>query len=30
VTYRYEDTIRIISVRRARDDENARYLEGHG
>lgn len=30
VTYRHEETIRIISVRRARDDENARYLEGHG
>ena len=25
VTYRHEDTIRIISVRRARDDEKARY-----
>ena len=25
VTYRHEDTIRIISVRRARKDERARY-----
>ncbi|OLC47901.1 MAG: toxin [Acidobacteria bacterium 13_1_40CM_65_14] len=28
VTYRHENTIRIISVRRARDSEEARYLEG--
>ena len=28
VTYRHEDTIRIISVRRARDREKAHYLEG--
>ena len=28
VTYRHEQTIRIISVRRARDSEEARYLEG--
>ena len=27
VTYRYEDTIRLISVRRARYNEEARYLE---
>lgn len=27
VTYRHEDTIRIISVRRARAEEKARYLE---
>ena len=27
VTYRYEDTIRLISVRRARHNEEARYLE---
>lgn len=27
VTYRHEDTIRIISVRRARTEERARYLE---
>mgnify|MGYP003394359430 CR=1 FL=1 len=26
VTYRHEDTIRLISVRRARADEKARYL----
>ena len=35
VTYRYEDTIRLISVRRARHNEEARYHEearedGHG
>ena len=30
VTYRYEDTIRIISVRRARDTEKTQYLEGQG
>jgi uncharacterized DUF497 family protein len=30
VTYRYEDTIRIISVRRARDTEKAQYIEGQG
>ena len=28
VTYRYEDTIRIISVRRSRDSEKAQHLEG--
>jgi uncharacterized DUF497 family protein len=28
VTYRYEDTIRLISVRRARASEKARYLGG--
>ena len=27
VTYRNEDTIRLISVRRARHNEEARYLE---
>lgn len=27
VTYRHEDTIRIISVRRARAEEKARYLQ---
>jgi uncharacterized DUF497 family protein len=27
VTYRYDDTIRLISVRRARDDETARYVD---
>ena len=27
VTYRYEDTIRLISVRRARHNEEARYLK---
>ena len=27
VTYRYEDTIRLISLRRARHNEEARYLE---
>ena len=26
VTYRHENTIRIISVRRARDDEKAEYV----
>jgi uncharacterized DUF497 family protein len=30
VTYRHENTIRLISVRRARDSEKARYLEGQG
>jgi uncharacterized DUF497 family protein len=30
VTYRHEETIRIISVRRARADEKARYLKGQG
>jgi uncharacterized DUF497 family protein len=30
VTYRHEETIRIISVRHARTDEKARYLEGQG
>ena len=28
VTYRHEETIRIISVRHARTDEKTRYLEG--
>jgi uncharacterized DUF497 family protein len=27
VTYRHEEATRIISVRRARDDEKARYLD---
>jgi uncharacterized DUF497 family protein len=27
VTYRHEETIRIISVRRARDSEKAQYLD---
>jgi uncharacterized DUF497 family protein len=27
VTYRHEDTIRLISVRRARDDEKAQYVD---
>ena len=27
VTYRHDETTRIISVRRARDDEKARYLD---
>ena len=30
VTYRHEESIRIISVRHARSDEKARYLEGRG
>ena len=30
VTYRHEETIRIISVRHARTDEKAPYLEGRG
>jgi len=30
VTYRHEQTIRIISVRHARADEKAHYLEGAG
>ncbi len=30
VTYRHEKTIRIISVRRSRKDEKARYLQGKG
>jgi uncharacterized DUF497 family protein len=30
VTYRHEETIRIISVRRARANEKARYLKGQG
>ena len=30
VTYRHEQTIRIISVRHARADEKAQYLEGAG
>lgn len=29
-TYRHEETIRIISVRRARTDEKARYRQGSG
>ncbi len=29
-TYRHEETIRIISVRRARDDEKARYFDAGG
>jgi uncharacterized protein len=28
VTYRHENTIRLISIRRARPDEEARYLHG--
>jgi uncharacterized DUF497 family protein len=28
VTYRHEETIRLISVRRARESEKAQYLEG--
>jgi uncharacterized protein len=28
VTYRYEETIRLISVRRARENEKAQYLGG--
>jgi uncharacterized DUF497 family protein len=28
VTYRHEDTIRIISVRRARPDDKAQYEQG--
>jgi len=28
VTYRHEDTIRLISVRRARDIEKAQYRQG--
>jgi uncharacterized DUF497 family protein len=27
VTYRHEETIRLISVRRARDSEQAQYLD---
>ena len=27
VTYRHEEAIRIISVRRARNDEKARYVD---
>ena len=27
VTYRHEETIRLISVRRARDSEKAQYLD---
>ena len=30
VTYRHEETIRIISVRRARADENEQYEKGAG
>ncbi|MBZ5558974.1 MAG: BrnT family toxin [Acidobacteriia bacterium] len=30
VTHRHEETIRIISVRHARADEKARYVEGSG
>ena len=30
VTYRHEEIIRIISVRHARTNEKARYLEGRG
>ena len=30
VTYRHEETVRIISVRHARKDEKARYVEGRG
>jgi len=30
VTYRHEETIRIISVRRARADEKQQYEEGSG
>ena len=30
VTYRNEETIRIISVRRARPDEQKRYVSGRG
>ena len=30
VTYRHEEIIRNISVRHARTDEKARYLEGRG
>ena len=30
VTYRHEEIIRIISVRHARADEKARYLDGQG
>ena len=29
VTYRHEETIRLISVRRARKSEKAEYFEGH-
>ncbi len=28
VTYRHDNTIRLISVRRSRDSEKAQYLEG--
>jgi uncharacterized DUF497 family protein len=28
VTYRHEETIRLISVRRARENEKAQYLSG--
>jgi hypothetical protein len=30
VTYRHEDTIRIISIRRARADDKAQYGQGRG
>ena len=30
VTHRHEDTIRIISVRRARPDDKAQYLQERG
>jgi uncharacterized protein len=30
VTYRHEETVRLISVRRSRADEKAQYLEGSG
>ena len=30
VTYRHEETVRIISVRRARTDEKEQYVEGQG
>ena len=30
VTYRHEETVRIISVRRARADEQEQYEEGSG
>ena len=30
VTYRHEEAIRIISVRRARDDEKAQYIDAPG
>ena len=30
VTYRHEETVRLISVRRARADEKVQYREGSG